>query len=250
MTHEPIVDARANQRNNQAEPAMERKTRSIEPSRSGDVLTVVSYPVRGHAIALQRAAKRLLDVVGAVIGLIALFPVWLAVCIWIKTDSSGPVLYKRRIIGQHGKIFTAYKFRSMVRDAHERLLADPALLNEYREKLKVAQDPRITRSGRWLRQTSLDELPQLFNVVLGDMSLVGPRMLGDVELDRYGPDREIVLSCKPGITGLWQVSGRQTTTFERRRELDMTYIKSWNLWLDVEILIRTIPVVVSGAGAG
>jgi undecaprenyl-phosphate galactose phosphotransferase len=147
-------------------------------------------------------------------------------------------------------MFTAYKFRSMVPDAHERLLSDPALLKEYREKLKVAQDPRITKFGRWLRRSSLDELPQLINVILGDMSLVGPRMLGDVELERYGSDKEIVLSCKPGITGLWQVSGRQTTTFERRRQLDISYVQNWSLWFDVEILVRTIPVVISGHGAG
>jgi lipopolysaccharide/colanic/teichoic acid biosynthesis glycosyltransferase len=138
----------------------------------------------------------------------------------------------------------------MVRGAHERLLSDPELLKEYSENLKVAQDPRITKSGRWLRRSSLDELPQLINVIFGDMSLVGPRMLGDVELERYGSDKETVLSCKPGITGLWQVSGRQTTTFDRRRQLDITYIQNWSLTLDVEILIRTIPVVVSGHGAG
>jgi undecaprenyl-phosphate galactose phosphotransferase len=201
-------------------------------------------------VVLQRVAKRLLDIAGSLIGLLLLSPLWLAICIWIKSDSPGPVLYKRRIIGHNGRIFTAYKFRSMVRDAHELLLSDPQLLNEYAQNLKVAQDPRITKSGRWMRRTSLDELPQLFNVILGDMSLVGPRMLGDVELERYGSDKEAVLSCKPGITGLWQVSGRQTTTFERRRQLDLTYIRNWSLRLDVEILIRTIPVVVSGHGAG
>lgn len=199
---------------------------------------------------LQRAAKRLVDIIGSVGGLILLAPVLIAICIWIKTDSTGPILYRRRIIGQNGRQFTAFKFRSMVRDAHARLFSDPALLEEYRETLKIANDPRITRSGRWLRRTSLDELPQLINVLAGSMSLVGPRMLGDVELDRYGADRETVLTCKPGITGLWQVSGRQTTTFDVRRRLDVTYVRTRTLWLDFTILARTLPVVVSGHGAG
>jgi exopolysaccharide production protein ExoY len=138
----------------------------------------------------------------------------------------------------------------MIPDAHAKLFSDPALLREYRENLKIARDPRITPFGRLLRQSSLDELPQLINVIVGDMSLVGPRVLGDVELDRYGSDKGTVLSCKPGITGLWQVSGRQTTTFEIRRQLDVTYVTSWSLWLDFKILARTIPVVISGHGAG
>jgi lipopolysaccharide/colanic/teichoic acid biosynthesis glycosyltransferase len=241
-------EANAPKKTNQPIAAKERDARSSESSGDGSDMT--RSPTIEPANIAQKAAKRLLDIVCGVIGLMVLSPLWLAICIWIKADSPGPVLYKRPIIGLRGKMFTAYKFRSMVRDAHERLLSDPALLNEYRENLKVAQDPRITKSGRWLRQSSLDEFPQLINVILGDMSLVGPRMLGDLELDRYGSDRETVLSFKPGITGLWQVSGRQTTTFERRRQLDMTYIRNWSLWLDVEILVRTIPVVVSGDGAG
>jgi lipopolysaccharide/colanic/teichoic acid biosynthesis glycosyltransferase len=137
----------------------------------------------------------------------------------------------------------------MVSNAHEQMLSDPHLLNEYRENLKLANDPRITRTGRFLRRSSLDELPQLINVLRGEMSLVGPRMLGDVELERYGQDSDTVLSCRPGITGLWQVSGRHKTSFEQRRELDVEYVRTWSFWLDIMILAKTLPVVIRGAGA-
>lgn len=202
-----------------------------------------------RSTAVGRIAKRVVDVVGSVGGLILAAPVGAAICMWIKRDSPGPTFYKRRLIGYRGKPFTAYKFRTMVSNAHEQLLSDPNLLNEYRENLKLANDPRITRSGRFLRKSSLDELPQLINVLRGDMSLVGPRMLGDVELERYGPDRDTVLSCRPGITGLWQVSGRHKTSFERRRELDVEYVRGWSFWLDIKILAKTLPVVLRGTGA-
>jgi lipopolysaccharide/colanic/teichoic acid biosynthesis glycosyltransferase len=206
-----------------------------------------AYPLRSTVIG--RTAKRIVDVLGSIGGLILVAPLGAAICIWIKRDSPGPVLYKRRLIGYMGKPFIAYKFRTMVSDAHEQLLSDPDLFNEYRENLKLANDPRITRSGRFLRKSSLDELPQLINVLRGEMSLVGPRMLGDVELERYGPDRDTVLSCRPGITGLWQVSGRHATSFERRRELDVEYVHGRSFWLDIKILAKTLPVVIRGTGA-
>jgi lipopolysaccharide/colanic/teichoic acid biosynthesis glycosyltransferase len=206
-----------------------------------------TYPLRSTTVG--RITKRVVDVLGSIGGLILVAPVAAAICLWIKRDSPGPVLYKRRLIGYMGRSFTAYKFRTMVLDAHEQLLADPNLFNEYRENLKLANDPRITRFGHFLRQSSLDELPQLINVLRGEMSLVGPRMLGDVELERYGSDRDAVLSCRPGITGLWQVSGRHATSFERRKELDIAYVNGWSFWLDIKILAKTLPVVVRGTGA-
>src|SRR5206468_10254782 len=131
-------------------------------------------------------------------------------------DSDGPVFYRRRVIGAGGTTFVALKFRSMVEHAHELLCATPALLAEHQQSLKIAHDTRITRVGRILRVTSFDELPQLINVLRGDMSLVGPRMLGDIELARYGEYQEQALSIRPGITGLWPLSGRHETTFEER----------------------------------
>jgi lipopolysaccharide/colanic/teichoic acid biosynthesis glycosyltransferase len=199
--------------------------------------------------ALGRTAKRLVDVLGSICGIILAAPLGAAIGIWIKVDSPGPVFYKRRLIGHNEMPFTAYKFRTMVSDAHARLMADPELLIEYRDKLKVANDSRITRCGRFLRKSSLDELPQLINVLKGEMSLVGPRMLGDIELERYGPDKDVVLTCRPGITGLWQVSGRHSTSFERRRELDVAYVRGWSFWLDIKILAKTLPAVIRGAGA-
>jgi undecaprenyl-phosphate galactose phosphotransferase len=208
-----------------------------------------TYVRQRRSIAIGRIAKRVVDVLGGTCGLIVVAPLGAAIAIWIKRDSPGPVLYKRRLIGHKGKPFTAYKFRTMVANAHEQLLSDPDRLNEYRANLKLANDGRVTRSGRFLRKSSLDELPQLINVIRGEMSLVGPRMLGDVELERYGPDRDAVLSCRPGITGLWQVSGRHATSFERRRELDIAYVQCWSFWLDVKILAKTLPVVIRGTGA-
>lgn len=208
-----------------------------------------SYTRRYRSTGVGRFAKRAVDLVGSICGLIVSAPIGAAICIWVRRDSPGPIFYRRRLIGYKGAPFIAYKFRTMVSNAHEQLLTNPELLNEYRQNLKLANDPRITRSGRFLRKSSLDELPQLINVLKGEMSLVGPRMLGDVELERYGQDRITVLSCRPGITGLWQVSGRHQTSFERRRELDVEYVRTWSFWLDIKILVKTLPVVIRGIGA-
>jgi len=180
-----------------------------------------------HSWAL--IVKRVIDFVGALFGLLALSPLLFAIYVLIKLDSPGPALYRRRLIGYRGKPFMAYKFRSMVVNAHQVLQNNPELLEEYRRSLKITRDPRVTRVGRILRKTSLDELPQLINILRGDMSLIGPRMLGDVELARYGDAQDEVLSVKPGLTGLWQVNGRHTVSFERRMELDLYYIDHWNL---------------------
>jgi lipopolysaccharide/colanic/teichoic acid biosynthesis glycosyltransferase len=194
-------------------------------------------------------AKRVFDVVDSLFLLIVLFPLMTIIAIAIKLEDPGPLIYRRQVFGRGGKPFMAFKFRSMVANAHELLAQNATLLQQYQQSLKIADDPRVTRVGRILRKLSFDELPQLVNVLRGEMALVGPRILGDIELARYGEYREKVLSVKPGITGLWQVSGRHTVSFEKRVELDMYYVDHWNLWMDFFILLKTIPAVITGKGA-
>jgi lipopolysaccharide/colanic/teichoic acid biosynthesis glycosyltransferase len=194
-------------------------------------------------------AKRALDLVLGGLGMAILWPVFGLIALLVRLTSPGPVLYRRNVYGRGGRIFVMLKFRSMVENAHEILLRDPKLRQEYEENLKIEHDTRITPLGQFLRRTSLDELPQLFNVLGGDMSLVGPRVLGDIELERYGSLRNKILSVKPGLTGLWQVSGRQDTSFERRVMLDEAYIDSWSLRSDALILLRTVLAVVRMKGA-
>ena len=193
--------------------------------------------------------KRLIDLCGAILGLMLLSPLFLMIYLLIKMDTPGPALYSRILIGYRGKPFVVYKFRSMIVDAHQMLQNHAALLQEYQRNLKIKDDSRVTRIGRFLRKFSLDELPQLFNILRGDMSLVGPRMLGDLELARYGDARNKLLSVKPGLTGLWQVSGRHTITFEKRMEIDLYYVDHWDLLMDINILLKTVPAVLNEKGA-
>jgi len=181
--------------------------------------------------------------------LLLLSPLLLLIAVLVNLTSPGPVLFRRSVQGLDGRPFDVLKFRSMVVNAHEMMAADPVLRAEYATNLKIKDDPRITRIGRVLRRTSLDELPQLLNVGAGDMSLVGPRMLGDIELAAYGPLQAKVLSVKPGITGLWQISGRHRTSFDDRVRLDMHYIDHWSLVVDWQILVKTPLAVLSMAGA-
>ncbi len=193
--------------------------------------------------------KWALDIVGSFILFILFAPLFVLIAIAIKLDSSGPVFFRRPVVGRGGEPFVALKFRSMMTNAHEVLLQDPALLEQYRKTLKLDNDSRITRVGRLFRKTSLDELPQLINVLRGEMSLVGPRVLGDIELARYGEHQEKVLSVKPGMAGLWVASGRHALSFERRVELDMEYIDNWSLWLDIKIFFKSLLTVITMIGA-
>lgn len=198
---------------------------------------------------LGRVVKRLGDVLGAAACLLAGLPVLVSLGVLIRWDSPGPILYRRRVLGVGGREFDAFKFRTMIVDADEFLRQHPDLWAEYQKNIKLKNDPRVTRMGHWLRRLSLDELPQLFNVLRGEMSLVGPRMIAPEELARYGEFGAKRLSVKPGITGLWQVSGRQDLSYETRIRLDMEYVDNWSLWLDVRILLRTIPAVLKMSGA-
>ncbi len=191
----------------------------------------------------------MLDLVVSTGVLLVSWPFMLAIAVAVKLDSSGPVFYRRRVVGVGAKPFDALKFRTMHVDAEERLARDPELRRQFEQNYKLKNDPRVTRVGRLLRRTSLDELPQLFNVLLGQMSLVGPRMITSEERARYGKWRMNLCTVKPGITGLWQVSGRSDVGYEERVMLDMHYIRNFSIWLDLHLLWRTIPAVLKGHGA-
>ncbi|MGH9773808.1 MAG: sugar transferase [Candidatus Acidiferrales bacterium] len=192
--------------------------------------------------------KRLMDILVSLTGLIVLSPVLFAVAIAILLDSSGPILYRSRRVGKKATSFVCYKFRTMVPNA-DSLKDGLRHLNEREGPcFKISDDPRLTRLGRFLRKYSLDELPQLWNVLRGDMSLVGPRPHPTDDFKRYTLEDLRRLGVTPGITGLWQICSRRDRSFERNRTFDTDYIEKWNLWLDIKILLRTIPAIFSGSG--
>ena len=199
--------------------------------------------------AFARTGQQALDFALALIALTVLLPVLIACALAVKLDTPGPVLFKQRRVGKNGKEFWLYKFRSMVVDAEARRAALLQINEASGPLFKIKHDPRITRSGRWLRKYSLDELPQLLNVLLGDMSLVGPRPALPVEVAQYEPRQRARLLVKPGITGLWQVSGRSDLSFERSVELDLEYVSRQSLPLYIVILVKTVPAVLGGRGA-
>ncbi len=163
-------------------------------------------------------------------------------------DSGSPVIYRRRVLGPKGE-FDAFKFRSMKPDADSLLAADPALREEFEQNFKLRNDPRLTRVGAVIRKFSVDELPQLFNVLMGQMSLVGPRMITAGELAKYGPYQKQLLSVKPGLTGYWQINGRQAVSYDERVRMDMFYIQHWSFWLDLKIIMKTPVKVLRREGA-
>jgi len=193
--------------------------------------------------------KRALDYGAALVGLLLLAPAFLVIAVLIKRDSPGPVFYRRRVLGLGGTTFDALKFRTMVVNADEVLERYPELKRQFEDNYKLKEDPRVTRVGRFLRRYSLDELPQLINVLRGQMSLVGPRMITAEEQERYGMWGMNLLTVKPGITGLWQVSGRADVSYEERVRLDMYYIRNYTIWLDLRLLFQTVPAVLQARGA-
>lgn len=199
--------------------------------------------------ALYHVTKRLLDILLALTGLLVLLPLFLVIALSIKLDDGGNILHFREIIGLHNRRFFAIKFRTMIPDADAYLANHPQLLQEYKQNMKLEDDPRITKIGGFLRRTSLDELPQLFNVLLGQMTLVGPRMIHPMELPRYGRYGQKRLSVKPGITGLWQLYGRRKDSLETRVALDMEYIDTRSLRLDLAILLKTLKVFIIQTGS-
>lgn len=200
-----------------------------------------------------RVAKRSLDLLLSIPILIALAPLFLLIALAIKLTSRGPVFYGHKRQGRDGAIFKALKFRTMLQNGDAILLEHfrkhPDELAAWQRDLKLRNDPRVTAVGRWLRRYSLDELPQLFNVLLGEMSLVGPRPIISAEIPKYGTGYDLYTRVRPGITGLWQVSGRNNTTYEERVSLDEYYVRNWSIWLDAYILVRTVRAVVGTEGA-
>jgi lipopolysaccharide/colanic/teichoic acid biosynthesis glycosyltransferase len=196
----------------------------------------------------ERVLKRLIDVAGSAALLFLLSPLLLMVAGLLWLSQGRPVLYRRRVVNAGGE-FDAYKFRTMCPDAESILATDPRLQRAFTQEFKLKADPRVTPMGAWLRKYSLDELPQLLNVLRGQMSLVGPRMITKPELEKYGPYREFLLGVKPGLTGYWQVRGRQDVSYEERVRLDIHYITHWSLGLDLAILLETPAKVIRGEGA-
>ncbi len=192
--------------------------------------------------------KQWMDVVGAAIAIILLSPIFVIAALLILLEDGRPVLYRRRVVGPTGE-FDAFKFRTMVRDADAALNADDKLKAEFERNFKLRCDPRITRTGALLRKSSVDELPQLFNVLHGEMSLIGPRMITAPELEKYGPYKDLLLTVKPGLTGYWQISGRQNVSYEERVRMDVHYIQNWSILMDLKILAATPFKVITREGA-
>ncbi|MCR4953737.1 MAG: exopolysaccharide biosynthesis polyprenyl glycosylphosphotransferase [Treponema sp.] len=197
--------------------------------------------------------KRLIDILSILIFLPIIAPVMLILAILTKCTSKGPIFYGHKRVGKNGKEIKCWKFRSMCVNSQEileQILAtDPVRRAEWEKDRKFVDDPRVTKFGKFLRKTSLDELPQLFNILIGQMSLVGPRPVTEPELEKYGKYTDYVLSVTPGLTGMWQVSGRSDTGYEERIAFDTYYIQNWSVWLDIWILIKTVWVVFKGKGA-
>ncbi len=204
-------------------------------------------------LAWPRFLKRMLEVFFALFALLTLWPLFLVLALLIKLTSPGPVLFSSIRLGLDGRAIPVLKFRTMYKDANQRLRelikANPDIKQEWRRNFKLENDPRITKIGLFLRRTSLDELPQFWNVLLGHMSVIGPRPIIRAEVKQYGDYYDIFKRVKPGITGLWQVSGRSATTYERRVHLDMYYIMNWSIWMDLFIFLKTIKEVLLCRGA-
>jgi len=193
--------------------------------------------------------KRALDVVGAALLLSVLVPLLVAIAACIKFSSRGPVLFRHQRLGRGGGRFWCYKFRTMVPDAESQLARSPDLCEQFRDNYKIRSDPRVTRVGALLRRTSLDELPQLWNVLRGDMSLIGPRPIVESELGKYGVHASRLLMVKPGLGGIWQVSGRSNTSYSDRVAMDLLYVETRSLGLDLKLVMLTALVVLRCDGA-
>lgn len=197
-----------------------------------------------------KPVKRVLDILIASIGLVVLSPIFLIVALCIKLETRGKVMFKHKRIGKNGKEIYIYKFRSMVENAED-MIKDfsPEQMKEFKENYKLKNDPRITKVGKFIRKTSLDELPQLLNIIKGELSIIGPRPVIEEELEKYGPSKAKFLSATPGLTGYWAANGRSCTSYEDRMKMELYYVDNMSLKLDIKIIFKTVITVIKRQGA-
>jgi lipopolysaccharide/colanic/teichoic acid biosynthesis glycosyltransferase len=201
-------------------------------------------------MTLYKFTKRLFDLLSSTIALIILLPIFLILAILIRVDSKGPIIFGHKRIGKNGKFIKVYKFRSMVENADEVMRNFTAEQKaEFEKNFKLENDPRITKVGNFLRKTSLDELPQLLNIIIGNMSIVGPRPIVEKEVKKYGEYADKLFSVKPGLTGYWQANGRSDTTYEERVQMDMFYVDNCSMLMDIKIIFKTFISVIKKEGA-
>ncbi|MCB8981877.1 MAG: sugar transferase [Ardenticatenaceae bacterium] len=225
-------------------------TKTTLPRSNSKTATVTRLPqIQQNAQQANRRLKALLDFAIVIPTLMLIWPLFVILAIAVKLDSPGPVIHRRRVLGRDGRIFEAFKFRTMYINGDEILAQYPKLKAELHQNYKLKCDPRVTRVGSFLRKFSLDELPQLFNVLAQDMSVIGPRIIAPDEISKYGQWGQTLLTVMPGLTGLWQVSGRSNTSYDERVNLDMQYIDNWSIFMDIKIMLKTIPAVMKGDGA-
>ncbi len=222
---------------------------SQEAILSRDIVIVPKIAKKASKINYM-SVKRVFDLVISTIGLIILSPIFLILAIIVKLDSKGPVFFAHTRYGKNGKKFKMYKFRTMYENAQD-MINDftPEQMKEWKENFKLQDDPRITKVGKFLRKTSLDELPQIVNIIKGDLSIIGPRPVIEEELEKYGESKEKFLSVTPGLTGYWQANGRSSTTYEQRMEMELYYIDHISPKLDFKIFFKTIESVIKKEGA-
>ncbi len=226
---------------------------AVEAARhQGDAKLQGQGPVRVSTAATS-VAKRAMDIVLALAAIIFAFPLLIALALLVKLTDGGPILYGHRRAGRGGKEFVCYKLRTMRTDAAQRLAdllaRDPVAAAEWAQYRKLRHDPRVTPLGRLLRRSSLDELPQLLNILAGDMSVIGPRPITAEETQFYGDDSVFYSAVRPGVLGLWQVNGRNLLSYDERIDFDVQYVSQWSMWLDIKILFLAVPVVLFGKGA-
>lgn len=218
-------------------------------------ISILKLPVKGYRELLgknipYKFVKRTTDVVLSSVAMVALLPIFAVIAIAIKIESKGPVFFKHTRIGKDGKIIKIYKFRSMVDNAEDLIKNfTPEQMKEYKENYKLSNDPRITKVGEFLRKTSLDELPQLINIIKGDLSIIGPRPVVAEELKKYGSNIEKFLSATPGLTGYWAANGRSCTSYEQRMQMELFYIDNASLKMDLNVFFKTIGAVLNRRGA-